>query len=176
MSLHLAHTADLDAAALAAARRLLDDAFGSGFTDRDWEHALGGMHALLWEGPDLVAHGAVVQRRLHHGGRALRTGYVEAVAVRPDHRRRGHAGPVMDALERVVRGAFEVGALSASDMGAPLYASRGWLRWEGPTSVLAPSGTERTPGDDGGVYVLPVTAELDLAGDLACDWRDGEVW
>jgi aminoglycoside 2'-N-acetyltransferase I len=34
----------------------------------------------------------------------------------------------------------------------------------------------RTPEDDGGVYVLPVTATLDLAGDLACDWRGGKVW
>ena len=44
------------------------------------EHAPGGLHALVHDGGDLVAHGAVVQRRLLHDGRALRVGYVEAGA------------------------------------------------------------------------------------------------
>ena len=174
--LKTAHTADLDAATLAAARALMDAAFAGRFDDDDWEHALGGLHALVWEDGELVAHGAVVQRRLLHGGRALRTGYVEAVAVAPDRRGRGHAGAVMAALERVIRGAYELGALSASELGAPLYERRGWLLWAGPLSVLAPDGAVRTPEDEGSVYVLPVSAALDRAGPLACDWRAGDVW
>jgi aminoglycoside 2'-N-acetyltransferase I len=82
----------------------------------------------------------------------------------------------MDALERVIRGAYDLGALSATDDGAALYAARGWLRWEGPTSALTPSGIARTAGDDGSVYVLPVAGPLDPAGALVCDWRDGEPW
>jgi len=108
--------------------------------------------------------------------RALRTGYVEAVAVRAHRRRRGHGSTVMAAVERIVRGAYELGALGASDEGAALYAARGWRRWEGPTSALTPDGIVRTPDDDGGVFVLPVDAPLDLAGELTCDWRPGEVW
>ena len=42
----IAHTADLDAATLAAARVLLDEVFDGELTDDDWEHCLGGMHAL----------------------------------------------------------------------------------------------------------------------------------
>jgi aminoglycoside 2'-N-acetyltransferase I len=34
----------------------------------------------------------------------------------------------------------------------------------------------RTPEEDAGVYVMEVTVALDLAGDLTCDWRDGQVW
>ena len=45
-----AHTADLDAATLEAARALLDLAFEGHFSDHDWEHSLGGMHAVMWEG------------------------------------------------------------------------------------------------------------------------------
>ena len=41
------------------------------------------MHALASEGDRLVGHGSVVQRRLLHGGRALRTGYVEASGCAP---------------------------------------------------------------------------------------------
>lgn len=77
-------------------------------TDHDWEHALGGVHAIIWEAGELVGHGSVVQRRLLHGGRALRTGYLEGVAVRADRRRHGLGVTVMEALERVVRHAYEV--------------------------------------------------------------------
>src|SRR5919204_117419 len=83
--LRLAHTADLDADARRAARALLDAAFEGDMSDDDWEHALGGMHALVWEDGELVGHASVVQRRILHGGRALRAGYVEAVGFRaPD--------------------------------------------------------------------------------------------
>ena len=33
-----------------------------------------------------------------------------------------------------------------------------------------------TPEEEGFVYVLPVEAELDLTGELTCDWREGDVW
>jgi aminoglycoside 2'-N-acetyltransferase I len=172
----MAHTADLDAATRRAARALLYEVFGDKMTEADWEHALGGVHAVIHEGDELVAHASVVQRRLLHGGRALRCGYVEGVVVSDRHRRRGHGAALMAALERVIRGAYDLGALSATDTGRLLYESRGWQRWEGPTSALAPGGLTRTPRDDGGVYVLPVDVELDLAGELTCDWRDGDVW
>jgi aminoglycoside 2'-N-acetyltransferase I len=48
--LQVAHTADLDTSVLAAGRALLDEVFGDEMTDQDWEHALGGIHALVWEG------------------------------------------------------------------------------------------------------------------------------
>ena len=169
------HTSSLDATRLQAIRRLLDDAFLV-FDDDAWEHCLGGMHATIWEAGEVVAHASVVQRRLFHGGQALRTGYVEAVAVRADRRRRGYGRAVMERLGEVIRGAYEVGGLGAGEPAATLYRSLGWRAWEGRTWVLGPEGLARTPKDDGGVYVLPITATLDLAGDLACDWRVGEVW
>jgi aminoglycoside 2'-N-acetyltransferase I len=134
------------------------------------------VHALVWEGDALIGHASVIQRRLLHGGRALRTGYVEGVGIRADRRRRGHATALMDALERVIRGAYELGALGATDEGARFYAGRGWKRWEGPTSTLAPTGIVRTEDDDGAVYVLELDVPLDLGGELTCDWRDGDVW
>lgn len=179
----LIHTSDLDDEILRHARRMVTAAFAdrqtdqpTEFTDADWEHALGGMHAVIVHRGALVAHGAVVQRRLLNGDIALRCGYIEAVAVQADWRGRGLGNAVMDALEQVIRGAYQVGALSASAAGATLYRRRGWLHWNGPTSVLAPTGRVRTPGDDGSVFVLPVSAELDPSTELACDWRNGDVW
>ena len=170
-----AHTADVDAATRAAARALLYGAFDD-MTEDDWEHSLGGVHALAFDGDTLVGHAAVVQRRLLHGGRALRTGYVEGVAVRADQRRRGHAAAMMEALERVIRGAYDLGALGASDEAVALYAGRGWQQWQGPSSAFTPDGIRRTEDDDGGIYVLPGAVALDLDGELTCDWRDGDVW
>ena len=176
ISVRVAHTAQLDPGALADARALLYAVFDD-MTEPDWEHSLGGLHALAYEGSDLVGHAAVVQRRLLHGGRALRAGYVEGVAVRADRRRRGHAAEMMRALERVIRDAYELGALGASDEARAFYAGRGWRLWGGPLSALTPEGVVATPGEQGSVYVLPVDGvPLDLSGRLACDWRDGDVW
>ena len=170
------HTADLDSATLDHARALLDEVFEGDLSEHDWEHALGGVHALVWEGGELIGHASLVQRRLLHGGRALRTGYVEGVGVRMDRRGHGHGAAMMEALERVLRGAYELGALGAAEAAMDFYTARGWKRWEGPTSALTPSGIVRTEDDDGGVFVLPLTAPLEFAGKLTCDWRDGDVW
>jgi aminoglycoside 2'-N-acetyltransferase I len=175
MSVRTAHTADLDAATLDAARALLYDVFGD-MTADDWEHSLGGIHALAWEDGELVGHASVVQRRLLHDGRALRTGYVEGVGVRADRQRRGHGAAMMAALERVIRGAYHLGALGATDEAARFYEALGWQQWRGPTSAITPAGVVRTPDEDGGIYVLPLTHPLDLSGELACDWREGDVW
>ncbi len=172
----LVHTADLDSDTRQSAYTMVNEAFAGDFTDSDWDHALGGMHALIWRHGVIIAHGAVVQRRLVYHDTALRCGYVEAVAVREDWRGQGLAVAILDACEQVIRGGYPLGALSSSDRGRRLYTSRGWLPWRGPTSVLAPTGPVRTPHDDGSVFVFPVTVDLDASAGLMCDWRDGDVW
>jgi aminoglycoside 2'-N-acetyltransferase I len=175
IELRTVHTADLDTAARSAIRVLMDDAFG-GVSDDTFENVLGGVHALLGEDGELIGHASVVQRRLLHGGRALRTGYIEGVAVRQDRRRRGHGAAMMSVLERVVRSAYQLGALGASVDGGRLYASRGWQLWRGPSSALTPEGIRRTADSDGWIYVLPVSVPVDVSGELVCDWRPGSVW
>jgi aminoglycoside 2'-N-acetyltransferase I len=176
----LVHTADLKSDARQRAHEMVNEAFAGefsdGFTDTDWDHALGGMHALIWHRGAIIAHGAVVQRRLLHRGMSLRCGYVEAVAVREDWRGQGLAIAILDACEQVIRGGYQLGALSSSDRGRRLYLLRGWLPWRGPTSVLAPGGLARTPDDDGSVFVFPLNTNLDDTAGLTCDWRDGDVW
>ncbi|KOV61716.1 GNAT family N-acetyltransferase [Streptomyces sp. MMG1121] len=172
----LVHTADADPAELGAARALLDAAFDGGFSAEDWDHGLGGLHVLVHDDAGLAAHGSVVQRRVRHRGRWLRTGYVEAVAVRPDARRGGLGGRVMAELERVIERAYDLGALSASPAGAPLYTARGWQRWNGQVHALSPGGIVRLPQEEGAMYVRPALAgALDPARELVLDWRDGDV-
>lgn len=134
------------------------------------------MHALVYDHGALIAHASVVQRRLVYRGTPLRAGYVEAVAVREDWRSQGLGTALMDGAEQVIREAYRLGALSPSESARQLYLQRGWMQWRGATSVLGPGGLTRTPNDDGSVFVLPVTVELDVTADLGCDWRSGDVW
>jgi aminoglycoside 2'-N-acetyltransferase I len=173
--LRTAHTADLDAGTRSAIRALMDAAFGA-VSDDTFENVLGGVHALVVEDGELIGHASVVQRRMLHAGRALRTGYIEGVAVREDRRRRGHGAAMMSVLERVVRSGYQLGALGASEDGSRLYASRGWQLWRGPSSALTPDGIRRTADKDGAIYVLPVSVPVDVTGELVCDWRPGSVW
>jgi len=179
-SARLIHTSDLDHETRDDARRMVIDAFGGEFTDADWEHALGGMHALIFDHGALIAHAAVVQRRLLYRGTALRCGYLEGVAVRQDRRGQGLATAVMDAAEQVLRGAYQLGALSTSGAGRHIYVARGWLPWQGPTSALTPDGVTRTPDGNDCLFVLPVAlpdgTELDRTAEITCDWRNGDVW
>jgi aminoglycoside 2'-N-acetyltransferase I len=174
----LVHTSDLDAETRQNAQQMVTEAFAgpTEFTDSDWDHALGGMHAIIAHRGALIALAAVVQRRLLYAGTSLRCGYVEGVAVREDWRGQGLAHAVMDAVEQVIRGAFDLGALSSGPIGEKIYCPRGWVHWQGPTSVLAPGGPTRTPDDDGWIFVLPIDLDLDVTAELACDWRDGDVW
>ena len=180
----LLHTWQLDPATLETIRAMLDLAYEGDFAEADWEHALGGVHALVWDGDELVGHGSVVQRRMLHAprdmsstplARARSCGYIEAVAVRADRRRQGIGRAIMAGLGDVITGAYAMGALSASDDGRALYDALGWHAWRGRTFALTPSGMERTADEDEGILVLPVVP-LDLDGDLTCDWRDGDVW
>jgi aminoglycoside 2'-N-acetyltransferase I len=172
----LIHTADLDNETRESAHQFLVEAFEGNFTADDWEHTLGGMHALVYDHGALIAHAAVVQRRLLHQGTPLRTGYIEGVAVREEWRGQGLCTALMDGAEQVIRGAYRLGALSPSEPARQIYSDRGWFRWEGPTSVLGPTGLARTPEDDGCVFVLPVDVTLEPTADLVCDWRSGDVW
>jgi aminoglycoside 2'-N-acetyltransferase I len=173
--LRTGHTADLDRETLAAARALLFEVFDD-MEEEDWEHSLGGIHAMVWEGSELIGHGSLIQRRIRYDGRALRTGYVEGFGVRADRRRRGHGSSIMDALEHFIRGAYDIGALGSTDMAADFYAARGWNLWRGRSSELTPTGVRPTPDADGCIYVLPVAVSMDVTAELTCDWRDGDTW
>ncbi|WP_433044390.1 GNAT family N-acetyltransferase [Dactylosporangium sp. CS-033363] len=169
------HTADLSAGERAQLRAMLDTAFAGRFDDHDWAHALGGLHVLAEAGGRIVAHAAVVQRSLLADGLPLRAGYLEAVAVHPDHQRLGYAAAVLDESERIIRAGYDIGALSASEAAAGLYVRRGWQRWSGTTGVVGMKGFVATPDDDDSTYVLPVAA-LPPGGVLACDFRAGDFW
>jgi len=176
-NVRLLSTPELSELDRAALRRLLDDAFEGDFTDDDWAHALGGSHALIEDSGAIVAHAAVVERRIQIGSRVFRAGFVEAVAAAPDRQRRGLGTAVLAAATELILDRFELGALSSGEWG--FYERLGWERWRGPSHVRSADGTiARSPDDDDGVMVLRCPASRDIhPGDpITCDQREGDSW
>lgn len=160
-----------------ALRALLDAAFDGDFSDDDWAHALGGLHAyLLRDDGAPISHASVVARRIVCGAATLRAGYVEAVATAPEFQRQGHGSAVMRAIAAHVEASYDIGVLSTGEFG--FYAPLGWELWRGTTWVEGPTGHERTADDDGGIMVLRTsrTPSLDLDAPIVADWRTGDVW
>lgn len=156
-------------------RALLDAAFAGAFSDEDWQHALGGHHALVWAEGRLVGHASVVPRRLWVGERMVQAAYVEAVAVLPGHQGRGLGTAAMRALEPVLD-TSELGVLSTGQHH--FYGRLGWERWRGSTWVREPGGDRRTPDEDDGIMVRRTsrTGSLDLGVALICEPRSGDDW
>lgn len=165
-------TAHLSASELAEVRALCDLSYRA-YNDDAWDHALGGLHARVRVDGVLVAHAAIVLRRLLLEDRWLRCGWVESVAVHPEHRRRGLGHAVMGAIEELTPG-YDLLGLTSSEDGLALYESRVWSRWRGPAFALTPEGMRPAPG----IETIHVWADrqLDLDAPIACDWREGHVW
>jgi aminoglycoside 2'-N-acetyltransferase I len=169
-------TAALSATFLRDLRTFLDAVFVDDFSDHDWEHALGGLHAWVSGDAGLISHGSVVPRTIECGGHLLNAGYVEAVATLAERRREGHGSTVMARLNAAIEEHYDLGVLST---GTPaFYETLGWERWRGPTFVDTPGGRERTSDDDGDVMILRTSRSphLDLDRAIVCDWRAGDVW
>lgn len=148
-----------------------------GFTEDDWQHALGGRHVIVELHGRVAAHAAVVERAIEFDGRPLRTGYVEAVATAPDLQRRGLGSLAMRAAGELIRDGFEIGMLGTGSHA--FYERLGWTTWRGPSFVRMPDGLRAaTPDDDGYLMVLrtPSTPRLDPLAPIACEWRPGDVW
>jgi aminoglycoside 2'-N-acetyltransferase I len=149
---------------------------GGHFDPEDEEHAYGGVHFLVEEDGQILAHASVVARELHTGDHALNTGYVEAVATWPAYQRRGYASALMRAVGEHLDDRYDLGGLSIGVEG--FYERFGWRYWEGPTYCRTPDGLVRTADEDGVVMVrsTPRTPEIDITAPISCNLRSGDVW
>lgn len=173
----MATTEEMSAVDLRAVRRLMSDAFGERFSEEDWQHAIGGTHFFI-RGPEggIVSHASVVARSMESSKARMSTGYVEAVATQPELQGRGLATAVMLKVADFVEERFELGALSSGK--SAFYERVGWMRWRGATWCRKGDDLLRTADEDGGVFVLSFrhSPPLDFEGDIAVEWRSGDVW
>lgn len=173
----LCASAEISDARLIAIRKMLDEAFEDDFADTDWEHGLGGTHAMVVEGEQVLAHASVVARTITIGTRAARVGYVESVGVAPTRQRQGLGSAVMRAIDEIITEQFELGMLGTGEFN--FYERLGWERWHGPTWVLRADGRrEPTPDEDGWIMVLRTDRlrDLDTSAPITCEDRAGDCW
>lgn len=179
IDVQIAEPAELNRDVLSSAEALVRSAFGDGFRTHDWLHGVDGVHVLVTENRELLAHASVVPRTLRHAADTFDTGYVEGVAVRDDQQGRGLGRLVMDHTEAIIRARHDIGALNAVESAAAFYAGRGWQLWDGPTQADTPDGIIDTYDATDRIFLLPTdTAARDLtkSAPLICDWRVGDLW
>ena len=118
-----------------------------GFTEDDWEHALGGVHVVLDIEGAIVAHASVAERGLHIGERPTRTGYVEAVAVDPARQTSGFGTVVMHEIDDEIDRHFWLGApgTRADHFSERLGARTRWAAYSRPPGAGRRGGRCRTP-------------------------------
>jgi len=170
-------TEDAPDGLLGQARALMDVAFDGDFGDDDWDHGLGGWHAVAVGRERVVSHASVVARVLEVDGRPFPTGYVEAVATDPGRHGQGIGSLVMEEIGDIIRRDHELGALGTGRHA--FYERLGWERWAGPTYVRTTGGgLARTPEEDDGVMVLRFgpSEGIALDGTISCEERDGDDW
>lgn len=161
---------------LSELKDLLCKAFGSRFSDDDWQHCLGGTHILIRDSGLLVAHSAVVLRLIYVGESRFRAGYVEAVATIPNRQHQGLGTIAMIETNSVIANQFEMGALSSSSKD--FYRKLGWEDWKGPSFVVKDGEWVRSESEDNGIMILrtALSPTMNLESRIACDQRPGDSW
>ncbi|MGN6246575.1 MAG: GNAT family N-acetyltransferase [Motilibacteraceae bacterium] len=167
----------VDAATRTALRTLWARTFGDRFTDDDADHAYGGVHVLVRENEQLVAHASAIPRRIRFGDEPWRTvGYVEAVATAPEHQGRGIGRRTMETLHGEISSRWPVSMLSTG-RAKGFYERLGWEPWQG-ASFTRTAGGVVPDGEHGGLMILRLdpTAVPDLTVDVTCEDRPGDAW
>jgi GNAT superfamily N-acetyltransferase len=132
------------------------------------------VHVILRDQKQLIAHAAWIERDLMADHVALRTAFIEAVAVTPSLQRQGYGSKIMSALPPLLSH-FDLAALSPSDEA--FYRRLGWETWEGPLSYQHGANQIPTPDECVMIYRLPRTpVALNIGSSLKADWRDGDIW
>ncbi len=173
LRIDLMQGSELSSDARRAMIELCSEAFAEDY-DRLYRDFRDPVHAMGYLGRELISHALWITRWLEVGEvLQLHTAYVEGVATRPHHRRRGFASAIMRRLIGEVQD-YDLAALSPADV--PFYAQLGWQLWQGPLYARTRTGLLATQEDAVMVHQLRHTPPLDLMQPLSVEWRPGEIW
>ena len=156
-------------------RRLLSEAFEGDFSHADWEHTCGGIRFLGIEDDEVISHGAVITRRIWIDGNEHQVGYVEGIAVTPQHWRKGHGSKLMKELTSYCAESFSISLLSPGEK--EFYSRFGWREFSGKSFVKEGDEIVRTREDDDSLMYLlgrvPISEPLQ---EFICEIRSGDPW
>ena len=167
--------ADLDPQISAVARNLLNDAFEGDFSGEDWQHTFGGVRFLGFLNDKLIAHGAVVPRKIKVDESDLVVGYAEGIAVAPTYWHQGYGSLLMAEITSFCRSEFSLSMLSTSEKG--FYRKHGWSDFEGMSYVLKDGVEIRSEDEDEGLMYLPgLSRDTGSPKKVICESRVGDAW
>ena len=155
--------------------KMLNTTFEDDFSDEDWEHTFGGYRFLGFLEAKLIAHGAIVPRKILVDSKLLTVGYVEGVAVDPMYWRNGYGSSLMAAITKVCRENFEFSMLSTDEKA--FYRKHGWRDFEGESFVLVQGTEVRSEEEEEGLmYLLGNSTSDKSPRKVVCESRSGDPW
>lgn len=166
---------DLNAHIVSSLRELMAKAFEDDFSDDDWKNTFGGMRFFGYLEDRLIAHGAVVPRKMHIDGENVDVGYVEAIAVEPKHWRKGYGSLLLADITSFCKSEFSLSMLSTDE--TDFYSKSGWRVFQGMSYVLQDGKEFRTEDeDDGLMFILGDEPGLKEPHKAVCNSRSGDAW
>jgi aminoglycoside 2'-N-acetyltransferase I len=154
---------------------LLILAFEGDFSDGDWRNSCGGVRIIGCVDGEIVAHAAVVSRKMLVNAVEINVGYVEGLAVHPSFQGLGFGKQIVQNATELCLANHVLSLLSTDEH--TLYESAGWQRFRGESFVSEESGLVRTSEEDGGLMFLAALGNADInPRALVCFERAGEPW
>lgn len=154
---------------------LLHEAFEGDFSEEDWQHTFGGTRFLGFLDNNLVAHGAVVERLMRINSVEMQVGYVEGVAVSPEHWHKGFGSLLMSEITSFCKSKLIISMLSTDEH--LFYSKHGWQRFDGESYVLVDEIEVRSEDEDAGLmYLLGLNEGIQAPRKAVCSSRDGDAW
>lgn len=125
----------------------------------DWFHREFGMTGFTWAAPDyyaisevddeLIGRLGIFDREIEVAGAGMRVGGIGGVITKPEWRLHGIARALLTRSATFIRDELgvEFAMLLCRREVAPVYAKLGWLRVDGQTVFMQPSGMATYPRD-----------------------------
>ncbi|MGX7059119.1 GNAT family N-acetyltransferase [Vagococcus humatus] len=170
------HTSDLSYEDIRAIETLMIGVYEGNFTLTDLDHALGGIHVLMYGNKQLVGHVSVVQRNMTVLDVPYRVGYVEALGVKKEYRKKGMGHQLMKTCKHIIKESYHFGVLSTPTNLHYFFQRLNWQPWLGQLSTYTPTGLQEFKDENQTVFIYSPNLSLDLAKPLISDFRGEKSW
>lgn len=175
LQIALISDSDLSEELEASLRELLNDAFDGDFAEADWQHTLGGIRFVGHLDNHLVAHGAVVARKMEVDDQVIEVGYVEGIAIAPRYWGKGYGSKLMEEITRYCNSKYSISILSTDEQ--TFYKKHGWSNFDGESYVSINGTVTRSAEEDEGLMMLfGLDQTMVSPRKVVCESRAGDAW
>jgi len=154
---------------------LLIEAFEQDFSAEDWQHTFGGTRVIGLIENKVVAHAALVPRRIWLDDIAHQVGYLEGVAVLPKFQKQGFGSELLASVSNFASKNYQWSMLSSSEKH--FYRKQGWQDFLGQSFVLINDTAIATQTENDGLMCLAMGKhQIPSPMRAVCEPRSGDYW